>query len=128
MATKTDGAAEEAAPEYRPGPQLDGGPKWSRQAAVAFLESCPKAPVQIPLELHEQTQPGPFYHLVLWNSHGYAIRKGSMEMVPEPIAQIVYQSLSRERTEQFATQRPWDCLITHSQAVRGEAFGGKQIG
>lgn len=111
----------EAAPEI-------GASKWSRQAALAMLESCATLPVYIPLEPWEQDRPGLYVHTVIWNGWQWPVRKGRQELVPEPIARIIYEMLEPARTEQAVTGRPWDCLITGGgTTVRGESFGGKRL-
>lgn len=106
-----------------------GASKWPRERAEAFLRSCPRVPVFVPLEFHEQSRPGTYYQSVVWNGWEVRVRKGAHDMVPQPIAEIIWQMLATERTRQYIERTPWNCLIVpgSEQTVRGESFGGHRL-
>lgn len=106
MATPDPTAAPAAVP---PAAVLDGGSKWSRRAARAFLESCPKRWVTIERtndDIALETKLGsPAYQYVGWNGWAYPVPKGVPTEVPEPIAQILDQARELFRTDQARERR-----------------------
>jgi hypothetical protein len=92
-----------------PGPVLDGGSKWSKRAAKAFLESCPKRWVTIERTsddiAFETKQGSPAHQYVGWNGWAWPVPKGVPVEVPEPIALILDQARELFRTDQARERR-----------------------
>ena len=110
-------------------PRDDGSMKWPKERAEAFLASQPLVPVFIPLASYEEHLPGPIVKAFYWNGWGWPVTKGRQEMVPYPIAEIIWMWMSPGVTQQYHDRRPWNCLITPgtTQTVRGETFGGLRL-
>jgi hypothetical protein len=120
--------ARQILPPPENAPEVRTNTKWPRAKALAFLESCPMVPVFVQLGIGELGQPGPFFTSVVWNGWEWRFRKGRQEVVPEPIAAIIYETQEPARTKQYRDQETWSCLISGQPLlVRGEAFGGRRI-
>lgn len=79
--------------------------EWSLGHIVQFLARQPKVPVYIPRESWEPKQ-GDCFQMIGYNGHIFTIRKGSSELVPAPIAEIVEQMQDPFPTSQAkASQR-----------------------
>lgn len=90
---------------------VPGASKWPRAKAVAYLSSCPKLPIYVPLTRDEEGRAGTFYHEVVWNGWAVPVPKGRSVYAPAPIVAILQQSMQRYRTVQASEGRAVDMML-----------------